>query len=206
MKSLEEQVFNIFTDDIYLVIRGQMVFENQFIVSSHIDYEDSRNLTLYVTQYGVEDRYWLVTYVGRPEDEDGDTYTCSCQLLESDGACRYAKLIGIAKRACYNMSLTNEGFETGVGELNSLVGKHYAATRVKKARLNLDDNENVVMDPVGSRTKGTHGHKAAEGNVNRNEGVREGTRCGECHNPGHNRRTCPDIVKGDASKGRDRRA
>ncbi|XP_050369067.1 protein FAR1-RELATED SEQUENCE 5-like [Argentina anserina] len=84
MKAVEEQVFNIYTDDIYLVIRGHMVFENAFNVSTRVDYEGSKNLTCYVTQYGVEDKCWLVTYAAGNTEGEGDTYRCSCHLFESD--------------------------------------------------------------------------------------------------------------------------
>ncbi|XP_050380384.1 protein FAR1-RELATED SEQUENCE 5-like [Argentina anserina] len=250
MKAVEEQVFNIFTDDIYLVIRGQMVFENAFNVSTRVDYEGSKNLTCYVTQYGVDDRCWLVTYVAGSIEGEGDTYRCSCQLFESDGipcchifsvfkresvkiypksliwprwtkdagkkscvdkviidndfgesqACRYAKLIGIAKRACYNMSLTDEGFEKGTVDLHMLLGKYHVENPLKKARVNPGDNDNVVRDPVLARTKGSHVTRT-DRNGQGNEGTGDGPKCKECHTSGHNKRTCPLLKKRDRDKG-----
>ncbi|XP_050387196.1 protein FAR1-RELATED SEQUENCE 5-like [Argentina anserina] len=86
MSSMEEFVFNTFTDDIYLVIRNQIDFEKKFRVSSRFPDWDSNNLMLYVTQYDKEDRRWAVQYIAcSSEKEEDETYSCSCQLFESDG-------------------------------------------------------------------------------------------------------------------------
>ncbi|XP_050365545.1 protein FAR1-RELATED SEQUENCE 5-like [Argentina anserina] len=87
-KSMEEQVFNIFTDDVYLVIRGQMKFESSFIFSHRVDLDDSCSHS-YITQYEKEGRCWIVSSIRDSTDSDS-TYSCSCKLFESDGiACSH---------------------------------------------------------------------------------------------------------------------
>ncbi|KAL6129624.1 hypothetical protein ACLB2K_072974 [Fragaria x ananassa] len=80
LKRVEEDVFNIFTDDIFVVIKGQILLEAKFSVTSHIQFGGSEDLMFYLSQYERPNRSWTVLY--RPVD---GVYSCSCLQYESDG-------------------------------------------------------------------------------------------------------------------------
>nr|XP_011470173.1 PREDICTED: protein FAR1-RELATED SEQUENCE 5-like [Fragaria vesca subsp. vesca] len=80
LKRVEEDVFNIFTDDIFVVIKGQILLEARFSVTSRIQFGGSEDLMFYLSQYERPNRSWTVLY--RPVD---GVYSCSCLQYESDG-------------------------------------------------------------------------------------------------------------------------
>ncbi|XP_050383678.1 protein FAR1-RELATED SEQUENCE 5-like [Argentina anserina] len=243
---MEHFVFNTFTDDIYIVIRTQMDFEKKFYVTSRLPDWDFENLMVYVTQYGKVSRRWTVQYIA-PSVSTGveESYTCSCQLFESDGipcphifcvlktegvteypkslicerwkkssgtrpvdmtsfhcstgfnAARYLMLAHAAKKACFNFANSDEGFEKGMTFLKKLQDESLKFRFPKRPRLMVQDNENVVRDPVVARTKGTHWN-SEEGNKNKEE---SGRKCSICQKTGHNKTTCPTVkVNENAAK------
>ncbi|KAL6191652.1 hypothetical protein ACLB2K_038042 [Fragaria x ananassa] len=80
LKRVEEDVFNIFTDDIFVVIKGQILLEARFSVTSRIQFGGSEDLMFYLSQYERPNRSWTVLY--RPVD---GVYSCSCLQYKSDG-------------------------------------------------------------------------------------------------------------------------
>ncbi|KAL6144385.1 hypothetical protein ACLB2K_055078 [Fragaria x ananassa] len=236
MKALEEEAFNTFTDDIFLVIKGQIRMESMFFVSNHVIFGDGKNMMFYVSQYDQPRRSWTVGYTSESSGLE-DVYECNCKLFESDGvpcchifcvmkcarvmkfpkslecerwtkcskvnicgnkACgnvtdnasqviRYKALIAEAKRSCHNMSQSVEGFDWGMAQLHTVTEASMKYRLVKKARLNLEETDNVVRDPVIVRTKGMHGNKESTDNGK----AADPPRCGKCRLPGHNARRCP---------------
>ncbi|KAL6214386.1 hypothetical protein ACLB2K_013820 [Fragaria x ananassa] len=79
LKRVEEDVFNIFTDDIFVVIKDQILLEARFSVTSRIQFGGSEDLMFYLSQYERPNRSWTVLY--RPVD---GVYSCSCLQYESD--------------------------------------------------------------------------------------------------------------------------
>ncbi|KAL6129157.1 hypothetical protein ACLB2K_072510 [Fragaria x ananassa] len=80
LKRVEEDVFNIFTDDIFVVIKGQILLEASFSVTSRIQFGGSEDLMFYLSQYERPNRSWTVLY--KPVD---GVYSCSCLQYELDG-------------------------------------------------------------------------------------------------------------------------
>ncbi|KAL6220028.1 hypothetical protein ACLB2K_007786 [Fragaria x ananassa] len=80
LKSIEEDAFNTFTDDIFVVIKGQIMLENRFSVRSCVQFGVSGDLMFYLSQYERPNRRWTVLY----SSVDGK-YSCSCLQFESDG-------------------------------------------------------------------------------------------------------------------------
>ncbi|KAL6123992.1 hypothetical protein ACLB2K_076508 [Fragaria x ananassa] len=72
LKRVEEDVFNIFTDDIFVVIKGQILLEARFSLIN-------QDLMFYLSQYERPNRSWTVLYM--PVD---GVYSCSCLQYESN--------------------------------------------------------------------------------------------------------------------------
>ncbi|XP_050365427.1 protein FAR1-RELATED SEQUENCE 5-like [Argentina anserina] len=110
--------------------------------------------------------------------------------------CRYLSLIAAAKRACYNFAQSAEGFKEGMVALAKLEEHSFEFRAKKKPRLIVEDNSNVVLDPIVARTNGKH--------CNAKNGLQpNGTKvkaCGHCRVPGHNLRTCPELQSDDNGK------
>ncbi|KAL6202315.1 hypothetical protein ACLB2K_026023 [Fragaria x ananassa] len=49
LKSIEEDAFNTFTDDIFVVIKGQIMLENRFNVRSCVQFDGSGDLMFYLS-------------------------------------------------------------------------------------------------------------------------------------------------------------
>ncbi|XP_050374816.1 protein FAR1-RELATED SEQUENCE 5-like [Argentina anserina] len=100
---------------------------------------------------------------------------------------RFLTLAQAAKRACLNFANTHEGFEKGMAILTKLEEESIQFRFPKKPRLIVEDNENVVRDPVVAQMKGTH--------RNNDKGDKEesGRRCSACHQTGHNKQRCPSL-------------
>lgn len=82
MRPIQEQVRAKFTHDIFLFIKDQILFESKFVVVDHLEYENKSSTLFVETQYGKPERTWHVMYLhNRPII----SFTCSCQLFESDG-------------------------------------------------------------------------------------------------------------------------
>ncbi|KAL6125719.1 hypothetical protein ACLB2K_073773 [Fragaria x ananassa] len=79
---LEEEIGKIFTHDIYLIIRDQIMFESKFLVAGRAVNDRSSGSVVTITQYGKQQRKWIV--VNQP-DIVNPTFSCSCKLFESDG-------------------------------------------------------------------------------------------------------------------------
>ncbi|KAL6211475.1 hypothetical protein ACLB2K_016701 [Fragaria x ananassa] len=186
MKALEEEAFNTFTDDIFLVIKGQIRMESMFFVSNHVVFGDGKNMMFYVSQYDQPTCSWTVGYTSKSSGLE-DVYECNCKLFESDGVIRYKTLIVEAKRSCHNMSQSVESFDWGMMQLHTVTEASMKYRLVKKARLNLEETDNVVRDPVIVRTKGMHGNKESTDNGK----AADPPRCGKCRLPGHNAWRCP---------------
>ncbi|KAL6142132.1 hypothetical protein ACLB2K_060415 [Fragaria x ananassa] len=82
MLVLEEDISRIFTHDIYLLTRDQIIFESKFSVAGRVVNEDSGANVVTITQYGKPERKWNVVY---QPDKLNPTFACSCKLFESDG-------------------------------------------------------------------------------------------------------------------------
>lgn len=85
MRVMEKDVANIFTHDLYLLIKDEIVKENKFVISR---VEKSTDKKLYLlAQYNHPNREWSVDmYHTSPKME----MICSCKMFESDGIpCRH---------------------------------------------------------------------------------------------------------------------
>ena len=235
--ALEKFAFKTFTDDIFLVIRGQMHFEKKFSVTGRYPDWESRGIMFYVKQYDNPLRCWAVEYIARSsEKEDDESYSCSCQLFESEGipcphilcvfksegvteypkslicerwrkcqanvavgtVCsedkdirfkpsRFLALLGLARRVCMNLSDSQEGFELGLSSLNKMEENSLQFRVAKKPKLTPAVSENVILDPLKPRKKGTQ-RKSETGNPIK---VSEGHKCRKCRMPGHSILRCP---------------
>ncbi|KAL6196485.1 hypothetical protein ACLB2K_032100 [Fragaria x ananassa] len=85
------------------------------------------------------------------------------------------------------MSQSVEGFDWGMAQLHTVTEASMKYRLVKKARLNLEETDNVIRDPVIVRTKGMHGNKESTDNGK----AADPPRCGKCRLPGHNAWRCP---------------
>ncbi|KAL6129092.1 hypothetical protein ACLB2K_072445 [Fragaria x ananassa] len=80
LKSIEEDAFDTFTDDIFVVIKGHIKLKNRFGVRSCVQFGGSGDLMFYLSQYERPNRSWTALY----NSVDGK-YSCSCLQFESDG-------------------------------------------------------------------------------------------------------------------------
>ncbi|KAL6145669.1 hypothetical protein ACLB2K_056354 [Fragaria x ananassa] len=78
---LEEEIGKIFTHDIYLLIRDQIMFESKFSVAGRA-VNDRGGSVVTISQYDKPERKWIVVY---QPDIVNPTFSCSCNLFESDG-------------------------------------------------------------------------------------------------------------------------
>ncbi|XP_004309720.1 PREDICTED: protein FAR1-RELATED SEQUENCE 1-like [Fragaria vesca subsp. vesca] len=114
LKSIEEDAFNTFTDDIFVVIKGQIMLENRFSVRSCVQFGGSGDLMFYLSQYERPNRSWTVLY----SSVDGK-YSCSCLQFESDGV-PCAHLFCVLKYrnvSVYPKSLIEDRWTKGGGRL-----------------------------------------------------------------------------------------
>lgn len=82
MRSLEEEIEEKFTHDVFLLIRDQINFEWNFVVSN-VDINTETGASLFmISQYEKPERRWIVSC---DNDDMNITFLCSCQLFESDG-------------------------------------------------------------------------------------------------------------------------
>lgn len=78
MLVLEDDISWIFTHDIYLLTRDQIIFESKFSVAGRIVNEDSGAIVVTITQYGKLERKWNMVY---QLDKLNPTFACSCKLF-----------------------------------------------------------------------------------------------------------------------------
>ncbi|KAK9941578.1 hypothetical protein M0R45_007280 [Rubus argutus] len=76
MRSLEQQIADIFTHDIYLLIMHQIDWERKYIISRSKPHGDGKVFNL--TQYDLPHRHWTVNVSNM-------RFMCSCKLFQSDG-------------------------------------------------------------------------------------------------------------------------
>ncbi|KAL6203500.1 hypothetical protein ACLB2K_027200 [Fragaria x ananassa] len=114
LKLIEEDAFNTFTNDIFVVIKGQIILKNRFSVRSCVQFGGSEDLMFYLSQYERPNRSWTVLY----SSVDGK-YSCSCLQFESDGV-PCAHLFCVLKYrnvSVYPKSLIEDRWTTGGGRL-----------------------------------------------------------------------------------------
>lgn len=82
MRSLEKQIAEIYTYDIFLLIRDQIELEKKFIITERISYEGST--VYYLSQYGRPHPLmrWIVSYL---HSQNIPQLLCSCKMFECDG-------------------------------------------------------------------------------------------------------------------------
>ncbi|KAL6141226.1 hypothetical protein ACLB2K_059516 [Fragaria x ananassa] len=114
LKSIEEDAFNTFTNDIFVIIKGQIILENRFSVRSCVQFGGSGDLMFYLSQYERPNRSWTVLY----SSVDGK-YSCSCLQFESDGVpCSHLFcVLKYRNMSVYPKSLIEDRWTKGGGRL-----------------------------------------------------------------------------------------
>ncbi|XP_024163625.1 protein FAR1-RELATED SEQUENCE 5 [Rosa chinensis] len=82
MRSLEQQIAEIFTHDIYLLIMHQIDWERKYIITKSEPYAQGDGKVFHLTQYDLPHRHWTVNY---HHNISKVWFLCSCKLFQSDG-------------------------------------------------------------------------------------------------------------------------
>ncbi|XP_050387429.1 uncharacterized protein LOC126803717 [Argentina anserina] len=166
------------------------LFESDDIPCAHI-FCAMKNEGVFVYPKSLICERWKKSSGSRPLDKT----SVEVQVI-GFAPCRYLSLIAAAKRACYNFSQSAEGFEKGLVALAKLEEDSFEFRAKKKPRLIVEDNNNVVLEPIVARTKGKYCN-AENGLLPNGTKVKA---CGHCRVPGHNLRTCPELQRDDNGK------
>jgi zinc finger SWIM domain-containing protein 3 len=84
LRCMQEQIAEIFTHDIFLLMKDQIRFESKFVIYDRYDnQQDSTGSRIYLSQYNKPERRWVVSY--NNNNPSNALLKCSCNLFESDG-------------------------------------------------------------------------------------------------------------------------
>ncbi|XP_062028646.1 protein FAR1-RELATED SEQUENCE 9-like [Rosa rugosa] len=82
MRGIEEDACRLFTHDIFIMIKSQIMFERRFVLVQKVPFPINDTVIFYLAQYDRPERRWCVEFHGDPENPK---WQCSCKLFESDG-------------------------------------------------------------------------------------------------------------------------
>ncbi|XP_040369927.1 protein FAR1-RELATED SEQUENCE 5-like isoform X2 [Rosa chinensis] len=82
MRGIEEDACRLFTHDIFVMIKSQILFERRFVLVQKVPFPISDTVMFYLAQYDRPERRWCVEFHSDPTNP---TWLCSCKLFESDG-------------------------------------------------------------------------------------------------------------------------
>ncbi|XP_061993403.1 protein FAR1-RELATED SEQUENCE 5-like [Rosa rugosa] len=82
MRGIEEDACRLFTHDIFVMIKSQILFERKFVMEREVAFNISDSVMFYLRQYDRPERKWCVEFRSDPANPK---WLCSCKLFESDG-------------------------------------------------------------------------------------------------------------------------
>ncbi|XP_062017992.1 protein FAR1-RELATED SEQUENCE 5-like [Rosa rugosa] len=82
MRGIEEDACRLFTHDIFVMIKSQILFERKFVMEREVAFNISDSMMFYLRQYDRSERKWCVEFRSDPANPK---WLCSCKLFESDG-------------------------------------------------------------------------------------------------------------------------
>ncbi|XP_024171890.1 protein FAR1-RELATED SEQUENCE 5-like [Rosa chinensis] len=82
MRGIEEDASRLFTHDIFIMIKSQIIFEMKFVMDHEIAFNISDFVMFYLRQYDRPEQRWCVEF---RSDQANPKWLCSCKLFELDG-------------------------------------------------------------------------------------------------------------------------
>ncbi|KAL6137581.1 hypothetical protein ACLB2K_062871 [Fragaria x ananassa] len=115
MTGVEEDACMLFTYDIFIMIKSQILFEKQFVIVHRAPFPLTDTVVFYIAQYDRPYRRWSVEFQSH---ETNPLISCSCKQFESDGiSCCHIFCVMKDQLMCrYPESLEKERWKKSTGD------------------------------------------------------------------------------------------